>query len=134
MNYAFNVGDTATYHGPPLGGILAPADVVEIVRQAGDPSYYVVKIFGSFAAYTFMVQANYLKSHVHGNVSQYTGDYDISGLDSQLPLGYSNSTSEETKQKRKEAGECETCGRKRDVSIHGLLPCSSCEQPLPARW
>ena len=135
LKYRFNVGDVARYKGPSRGGVLAPGDEVEIVRQGSDPSYYIIKLFGSFTNNTWSAADDELETikGYDAAYKYYVGDYPA-----QLPLGLDSSSVpdylENIKKERKERGECQNCGKKREMSIHGLLPCSSCEQPLPVRW
>lgn len=134
-NYRFNIGDIVRYRGPSRGGVLAPGDEVEIVRQGSDPSYYIIKIFGSFTNNTWSAADDELepsKSRTYDPVyNYYVGDYP------QLPLGLDSSPVpdylESTKKERKERGECVTCGKRLEMSFHGLLDCS-CTPQLPARW
>lgn len=134
MSYRFKVGDVIKYRGPSKGGILAPGDDVEIVRCGADPSYYIVKLAGSFTTHTWMVKDTDLEapqklpwSHTYSMFDDHVA-YSDTPVDSAPTSSY-----DELIEKRKANGECTACGKKREMSFHGLLDCS-CSPPPPARW
>lgn len=124
--YRFKIGDVIRYRGPSQGAILAPGDDVEIVRLGADPSYYIVKLAGSFTTHTWMVKDTDLEPTYSLPYQYSISDYDA--VDSSASSSY-----DDIKIKRKENGECEACGKKREMSIFGLSDCS-CTPQLPARW
>lgn len=116
MSGAFKVGDLVTYLGPSQGGILAPLDVVEVVSFNPLSDLYQLKIPHN-STYTFFAPERDLRSY---QLTLYRGgDYSDFTLDSASDTGYHA-------KERKEAGECVRCGKKRDMSIHGLLDCKFC--------
>jgi hypothetical protein len=123
MSYRFKPGQQVTYNGPSTGG-LHPGIEVEICRQGSTSDYYIVKVVGTYTTATYMVKDVDLANTY--NPYAYDG---YMGLDEQLPFGYN----EDVVKKRIEQGECAACGKKREMSMFGLLDCS-CSPPLPARW
>lgn len=125
MSYRFNVGDVIKYRGPSQGGILAPGDDVEVLRLGADPSYYIVKLAGSFTTHTWMVKDADLEP-------TYSLPYQYSIYDTPVDSA-ATSSYDELIEKRKANGECTACGKKREMSMFGLSDCS-CSPPPPARW
>ena len=123
MSYRFKPGQQVIYNGTTTSG-LYPGIEVEVVRQGSTNDYYIVKVVGTYTTATYMVKDAELGNQY--NPYAYDG---YMGLDEQLPFGYN----EDVVKKRIEQGECAACGKKREMSIHGLLDCS-CSPPSQARW
>lgn len=125
MSYRFNIGTQVTYRGPSQGGHLGTGNLVEIVRLGSDPSYYIVKRANSIITDTWIVKDTDLEP-TYSLPYQY---YIYDGVDNSASSSYTD----DLKVKRKANGECESCGKKREMSMFGLSDCS-CSPPPPARW
>lgn len=123
--YRFNIGTQVTYRGPSQSSHLGTGNLVEIVRLGSDPSYYIVKRANSIITDTWIVKDTDLEP-------TYSLPYQYSIYDG-VDNSASSSYTDDLKVKRKANGECESCGKKREMSMFGLSDCS-CSPPLPARW
>lgn len=123
MSSRFKAGDVVYYTGPTVG-TLNPHTLVEVVGPAIGTDVWSVRVTGYYNTTTYTVKESYLSAG-----DPYVGDY--YPVDNYLPYGHNDT--DELRKKRKENGECEKCGKKREVSVFGLLDCS-CSPSLPQRW
>lgn len=132
--YRFNIGTQVTYRGPSQSGHLGTGNLVEIVRLGSDPSYYIVKRANSIITDTWIVKDTDLEDTRKLPWSHTYTMFDDHVAYGDTPVDNSPNTSyDDLIEKRKANGECTACGKRLEMSFHGLLDCL-CTPQLPARW
>lgn len=101
--------------------LLAPGDAVEVIEDL-NPGYRIKLSSPWHGAIFTCADADLYQFELPG----------FDALDTTNSSSYDVSSSE--KLARKAGGRCETCGKKLEMSVWGLLPCSRCQPPAPAKW
>jgi hypothetical protein len=114
-------GDIVKYIGQSQQGVLAAGDTVELDHFEPLTGKWRVRIFMAYGTYVFHCKPE--------DLALFDGSLPV-GLNNEQPAKQDLNWVEEQRVKRLEAGECVKCGTRRRMSIHGLLPCPSCEPRL----